>query len=367
LGSAPVNSSASTIPPQQHWQGGHKQWCKRPLDVVFHHMRVVDLYIMLKTCFDQLHPEDATTAAPAAASSPLFWECTSIGCGFASVEYALLVHHQQQVGRRAYLRFHLIDPDQRSFQPLHSDGSSQQLTLPCLTRQWNTLMDIFSSGDKELCDRLQQVLCVFWPDLSGYDIQAAVSLQPAFVLSLADFFGAAGSKAWHHCLGSMWQGRNKSPYNLAAAISDELDTSVVPPVATITEDASAMDDGESDDVGPANAQERHGLAMIQRSIPKGLDYRQIWFYEVMQRGCLAGVQTPIMHGILANIFARTDVLADLNPEWLQHLQEQSHVCDEFSAWSRKRVAHNNATYLKELSAAHPAAAEATRAHALEYR
>jgi hypothetical protein len=295
-----------------HWKAGHKQWCKEPLETHLHSVRIVDLYVMIKNAMQEL---DLTRPA-----GNQWWDVTSLGCGSAAAEYALLVEHQKSERdkeRKTYLRFHLVDPDQAAFRQPHfaSDGTSIATpTLPALTRHWSTLQDEGACADIGE----HSLLCVFWPDLSGYDVAGVASLQPPMFLSMADAFGAAGSHPWHYMLGARWKGRNTTP----PAPADEVKAQALADMYAKIDDVFA-------NVRP---------------------YTEVFYCEMLQRCQVPKTDAIIVHGILWNLFVREDVRPKVRPEWLEHMVAQCYVSPNMAGWTREKALINNSSLDDEVSA-----------------
>jgi hypothetical protein len=285
-------------------------------------------------------------------------------CGTAEYQYAILVHHQRQENRYAYLRFHLIDSNQMKQKFCGTDGRVDNTTLPCLVRQWASLREI-----AELCPesesssrtnrpeaetasaasatsagsvppssraatdappsaqkptlpyapgltRFQQVVCAIWTKGSGDDIAALGLFRPAMFLSIADYWGNAGSLMWHYYL-QRWKGDNISQIR----------------------------------AGDPEVQAR--LAVLDEVSMKDMRYEQVYVAQHMRQGKIPNMTRSLRHGSIFNVFVRNDWLSQMPEAWLAMFRQQSLRCADFLTLSHAQVRAENDAYAEELKAKRP--------------
>jgi len=358
---------------------------------------IPDIYLSLKNCFDRIHPRNKNSHTPSVTSVgehkvedeeekrtsdedavkekkeenvDVVWECTSIDCGSAEYQYAILVYHQRQENRYAYLRFHLIDSNQLQRKFCGTDGSVDNTTLPCLERHWSSLREVvekcpdshdsspptrsddenaqaasaFSSSSSDLASsaaaqvaslslsssaqkkcklpygpglaRFQQVVCAIWTKGDGDDIPALGLFRPAMFLSIADYWGNAGSLMWHFYL-KRWKGDNISQVR------------------------------ESD----PKVQSR--IAVLDEVIMKDVQYEQVYVEQRMQQGAIPNMSRSLRHGTIFNIFLRNDWISKVPEAWLHMFRLQSLRCAEFLNFSHAQVKAENDAYAQELRVVRP--------------
>jgi len=123
---------------------------------------------------------------------------TSIGCGLAEAEMALVAMHQANPKRQWAWGWLLIDPDPTCFQ-IRAD-SEPHMTAPCLPMTLPTLHERPIADWKPW---MQQVLLLNWPDrTSQFDFLALRYLKPRAAALVYDACAGSGSAPLHALLAS---------------------------------------------------------------------------------------------------------------------------------------------------------------------